>query len=72
MSLLQKSASVEISRRTQPFYAKKSTYNLGNQIQVEIDTQREFIDTESLRFVFDLKQNGVVSVSSGRRRNRNV
>lgn len=59
MSLLQKSASVEISRRTQPFYAKKSTYNLGNQIQVEIDTQREFIDPESLRFVFDLKQNGV-------------
>lgn len=59
MSLLQKSHSVELSRRTQPFYAKKQTYNLGNQVQCEIDTQREFIDPESMRFVFNLHCNGV-------------
>lgn len=54
MSLLQKSASVELSRRTQQFQAKKQSYDLGNQIQIEIDTQREHIDMESLRFVYEL------------------
>ena len=52
MSLLQKSRSVELSRRTQPFYAKKQSYNLGQQVQVEVDTQREFLDMESLRIQF--------------------
>jgi len=54
MSLLQKSQSVELSRRTQPFYAKKSSYSLGQQVQIEIDTQREFLDFENSRLVFDL------------------
>jgi len=57
MSLLQKSNSVEVSRRTQQFQAKKQSYNLGNQIQIEVDTQREFLDMESLRFVFELHSN---------------
>ena len=54
MSLLQKSQSVEISRRSQPFYAKKNTYSLGQQVQIEIDTQREFIDPENTRLHFKL------------------
>ena len=55
MSLLQKSRSVELSRRTQPFYAKKQNYSLGQQVQIEIDTQREFLDMETLRIQFVLK-----------------
>ena len=62
MSLLEKSASVELSRRTQPFYAKKQAYKLGNQVQIEIDTQREYIDPESLRIVFDLHDTGTTAV----------
>lgn len=54
MSLLQKSQSVELSRRTQPFFAKKQLYKLGQQIQIEIDTQREFIDFENSRLHFQL------------------
>lgn len=54
MSLLQKSQSVELSRRTQPFYAKKTSYSLGQQVQIEIDTQREFLDFENARLVFDI------------------
>ena len=39
MSLLQKSQSVELSRRSQPFYAKRSSYTIGthSQVQIEID-----------------------------------
>lgn len=62
MSLLQKSASVELSRRTQPFYAKTNSYNLGRQVQVEIDTQREYLDMESMRFVFELHNDGANSI----------
>ncbi len=54
MSLLQKSQSVELSRRTQPFFAKKTSYSLGQQVQIEIDTQREFLDFENARLVFNL------------------
>ena len=54
MSLLEKSSSIEISRRTQPFYAKKQSYALGQQVQIEVDLQREFIDFESSRLVFDV------------------
>ena len=61
MSLLQKSNSVEVSRRTQQFQAKKQSYNLGNQIQIEIDTQREFLDMESLRFVYELHDTGTTA-----------
>ena len=45
MSLLEKSSSIELSRRTQPFYAKKQSYNLGEQVQIEVDLQREYIET---------------------------
>lgn len=55
MSLLQKSQSIELSRRTQPFYAKTSSYSLGQQVQIEVDTQREFLDFENARLVFDIK-----------------
>lgn len=58
MSLLEKSRSVELSRRTQPFYAKKTTYNLGRQVQVEIDTQREALDLETMRVNFELHDTG--------------
>lgn len=58
MSLLQKSMSVELSRRTQPFYAKKSSYAVGEQVQIEVDTQREFIDPETARIQFDLNVTG--------------
>ncbi len=54
MSLLEKSSSIELSRRTQPFYAKRSTYNLGAQVQIEVDLQRELIDFENSRLVFDV------------------
>jgi hypothetical protein len=54
MSLLEKSSSVELSRRTQPFYAKQQSYALGRQVQIEVDTQREFLDFENARLVFDL------------------
>ena len=56
MSLLEKSQSIELSRRTQPFYAKKQSYSLGSggQVQIEVDTQREFIDFENSRLVFEL------------------
>jgi hypothetical protein len=54
MALLEKSASVELSRRTQPFYAKKQSYNLGQQVQIEVDTQREFIDFSNSRLMFKL------------------
>jgi hypothetical protein len=55
MSLLEKSSSMELSRRTQPFYAKKGSYNLGEQVQIEVDVQREFLDFENSRLFFDLK-----------------
>ena len=55
MSLLEKSSSIELSRRTQPFYAKKQDYSLGQQVQIEIDLQREFIDFENSRLVFEVK-----------------
>ncbi len=54
MSLLEKSSSIELSRRSQPFYAKKSSYNLGEQVQIEIDVQREYIDFENSRLVGQL------------------
>ncbi len=54
MSLLEKSSSIEISRRSQPFYAKKQSYNLGQQVQIEVDVQREFLDFENSRLVFDM------------------
>jgi len=54
MSLLEKSSSIELSRRTQPFYAKRSSYSLGAQVQIEVDLQREFIDFEHSRLVFDV------------------
>ncbi len=54
MSLLEKSSSIELSRRTQPFFAKRSTYNLGAQVQIEVDLQRELIDFENSRLVFDV------------------
>ena len=54
MSLLEKSSSIELSRRTQPFYAKRSTYNLGAQVQIEVDLQREFLDFENSRLVFEV------------------
>lgn len=53
MALLEKNSSYEISRRTQPFYAKKQSYNLGEQVQIEVDLQREFIDFQNSRLVFD-------------------
>ena len=52
MVLLQKNSSIEKSRRTQPFYAKKQSYNLGDQVQIEVDLQREYIDFENSRLVF--------------------
>ena len=55
MSLLEKSSSVEISRRTQPFYAKKQAYGLGQQVQIEVDVQREFLDFENSRLLFELE-----------------
>lgn len=55
MSLLEKSSSVELSRRTQPFYAKQQSYALGRQVQIEVDTQREFLDFENARLVFDIE-----------------
>ena len=54
MSLLAKSQSVELSRRTQPFYARKASYSLGEQVQIEVDVQREFLDFENSRLFFDL------------------
>ncbi len=54
-SLLEKSSSSELSRRTSPFYAKKQSYGLGQQVQIEVDLQREFIDFENSRLVFDLE-----------------
>ena len=54
MSLLEKSSSIELSRRTQPFYAKRSLYDLGAQVQIEVDLQREFLDFENSRLVFDI------------------
>ena len=54
MSLLEKSSSIELSRRTQPFYAKKQSYNLGEQVQIEVDLQREFIDFENSRMFSNL------------------
>lgn len=56
MSLLQKSQSVELSRRSQPFYAKRTSYTIGSasQVQIEIDTQREFLDFENGRLLYDL------------------
>ncbi len=54
MSLLEKSSSIEISRRTQPFYSKKQSYSLGQQVQIEVDVQREFLDFEHSRLVFDV------------------
>ena len=63
MSLLQKSQSVELSRRTQPFFAKKTSYSLGQQVQIEIDTQREFLDFENARLVFNIETTGT-SVSA--------
>ena len=54
MSLLEKSSSIELSRRTQPFYAKRSSYNLGAQVQIEVDLQRELLDFENSRLVFDV------------------
>lgn len=53
MALLEKNSSSEISRRTQPFYAKKQSYNLGQQVQIEVDLQREFLDFENSRLVFE-------------------
>jgi len=53
MSLLEKSSSIELSRRSQPFHAKKQSYNLGQQVQIEVDLQREFIDFQNSRVVFD-------------------
>lgn len=53
MSLLEKSSSIEISRRSQPFYSKKGTYSAGQQVQIEVDVQREFIDFENSRLIFD-------------------
>ncbi len=54
MSILEKSSSMELSRRTQPFYAKKQSYNLGEQVQIEVDLQREMLDFENSRCFADL------------------
>ncbi len=64
MSLLEKSSSIELSRRTQPFYAKKQSYALGQQVQIEVDLQREYIDFENSRLVFDaVFDNTAINVS---------
>jgi hypothetical protein len=55
MSLLEKSSSMELSRRTQPFFAKKQSYTLGQQVQIEVDVQREFLDFENSRLVFEVQ-----------------
>ena len=64
MSLLEKSSSIELSRRTQPFYAKKSSYGLGQQVQIEVDLQREFIDFENSRLVFEMNVGATVANST--------
>lgn len=64
MSLLEKSSSYEISRRTQPFYAKKGTYSLGQQVQIEVDVQREMIDFENSRLVFDAEFSGQANATA--------
>lgn len=49
MSLLEKSSSIEISRRTGYFEAKKGEYKLGQVVKIEVDTQREYLDFENAR-----------------------
>ena len=51
---LEKSSSNELSRRTQPFYARKQSYNPSQQVQIEVDLQREFLDFENSRLFFDV------------------
>lgn len=51
---LEKSSSSELSRRAQPFYAKKQSYNLGEQVQTEVDLQREYLDFQNARLFTDL------------------
>lgn len=57
MSLLEKSSSVELSRRTHPFNSDQSSYVIGsaNQIKIEVPLTREFLDPENSRLVFDYK-----------------
>ena len=47
---LQKRVANEISRRTQVFYAKRSSYSLGTgNVQIELDVAQEFIDFQNSR-----------------------
>ena len=55
MSILEKSSSIELSRRPGNFAAKRSSYSLGQQVQVEVDTQREYLDFENARLKMKLK-----------------
>ena len=54
MSLLEKSSSIELSRKSQQFESKKGSYSLGQTVQIEVDVQREYLDFQNSRLVFDV------------------
>lgn len=44
MSLLQKSSSVELKRRTQEFFASETSHGLGRTVRIECPIQTEYVD----------------------------
>ena len=48
---LEKNRSIELSRRTSPFYAQKQSYKPSETVRIEVDVSREYIDFQNSRLM---------------------